>query len=242
MVFAAGRGTRLGDISVHTPKALLNINGKPLLWYILRKLSNNGFNKVVINVHHLAEKIIQFIQTTPFPELNISISHEQNFLADTGGGLKIAATHFTSATHVLLHNVDIISDISLNDLYNTHIQNNCLATLAVKQRQSFRYLLFDEQFDMKGWQNTVTGEQIVFTKNPLTSLAFSGIHVVSADIFPLLPKKDIFSMTQLYIELCSKYRIAGYLHNNNQWIDVGKHEQIQEAQKILNKMDTHDLH
>lgn len=242
MVFAAGKGTRLGDISAHTPKALLNINGKPLVWYILRKLSINGFNKVVINVHHLAEKIIQYFQTKPFPELNIIISHEQEFLADTGGGLKLAAEHFTTADHILLHNVDIISDISLNDLYNTHIQNNCLATLAVKQRQSSRYLLFDEQFDMKGWQNTVTGEQIVFTKHPLTSLAFSGIHVVSADIFALLPQKDIFSMTQLYIELCSKYCISGYLHNNDQWIDVGKHGQIQEAQKILNKMNPHDFH
>jgi N-acetyl-alpha-D-muramate 1-phosphate uridylyltransferase len=242
MVFAAGKGTRLGGISQHTPKALIQINGKPMLWHILNKLRTHGFNNIVVNVHHLAQNIIEFVEKTPFPELTISISHENDFLADTGGGLKLASPFFQSANHILLHNVDVVSDISLHALYEYHISNNNLATLAVKNRTSGRYLMFDKNLFMKGWQNTTTGEQIVCSQQQLTPFAFSGIHVVSAEILNLFPQIPVFSMTKLYLDLCQNHSISGFIHNDDEWIDVGRPEHFDEASLILNRIKHDDIH
>jgi len=242
LIFAAGKGTRLGEISQYTPKALIPINGKPMLWHIINKLSKNGFSQIVINVHHLAQQIIDFVQENPFPGVTIHISHEQEFLADTGGGLKLASHFFQSAEHILLHNVDVISDISLQALYDYHLQNNKLATLAVKNRRTSRYLLFDQNLHLKGWKNISTGEQILCSQEELTPLAFSGIHVISTKMLKLLPQAEVFSMTKLYLDICSDHSVVGFIHNDDEWIDVGRPEHFEEASRIIKKITHNDIH
>lgn len=145
---------------------------------------------------------------------------------DTAGGLKMAASWFTESDHILLYNVDIISNIDLNLLINHHITNNHLATLAVRKRETSRYLLFDSQtMQLCGWKNEKTGE-VIWSRETTTpvSLGFSGIHIVQKEILKLIPENQKLSFTPLYLELANKYPISGYLHNHDDWKDMGKWE------------------
>jgi len=245
MIFAAGKGTRLGDISIHTPKALVRIAETPLLYYVLIKLYHSGFNHVVVNIHHHAGLIRDFLTNFYIKNFNIYISDEKSKLFDTGGGLKYAAEFFQDAEHILLHNVDVISDIDLNVLYETHCKDHNLATIAVKQRESSRFFLFDENNMLKGWKNTSTGETRLHSDSQnLTPMAFSGIHTVSRKIFELLPDEDVFSMTDVYLRLCKDYPVKAYQHNMDQWVDVGKPEHFSKAELILQtqKKNYENLH
>jgi N-acetyl-alpha-D-muramate 1-phosphate uridylyltransferase len=236
MVFAAGKGTRLGQISEHTPKALVEIAGKPLLFHVLQRLEYFKFTDVVVNVHHLAHAVVDYISQYKSSSLKIHISFEEDLLLDTGGGLSLASPFFQNASHVLLHNVDVITNLHLSDLYEAHIRSSHIATLAVKDRITSRYLLFDEQNLMKGWKNTQDGEEISYSAVELSPKAFSGVHVVSSKIFELMPPEPVFSMTTLYIQLCQNYNIAAYEHNNDMWVDVGKTEHFDIAAQVVHKM------
>jgi N-acetyl-alpha-D-muramate 1-phosphate uridylyltransferase len=235
MIFAAGKGSRLGDISQHMPKALVPVAGKPLLFHVLNKLHFEGFNHIVVNTHHHATQIHNWLQKETFSGIKIMISHEKDILAETGGGLKMAYPLFKHAEHILLHNVDILSDIQLRQLYDYHVNSKNIATLAVKDRDTTRQLLFDHKMKLKGWQNSFTGESKIFAHGKLQPIAFSGIHVVSADIVNLMPQNQVFSMTDLYLDICSEHDIGAYLHNDDLWIDVGKPEQLSQAEKLMLK-------
>lgn len=237
MIFAAGKGTRLAPLTEQTPKALITLNDKPILWYIVNKLKNAGFTNIVINVHHHAKQIIDYIDYE-FAQagLSISISVEKDFLADTGGGLKLARNYFAHAQHILLHNVDILSTLDMNLLWQYHLNNQSLATLAVSKRESTRQLFFDEKKHLCGWFNTQTQQTIGDLKKARYNFAFSGIHVVSAEIFNLMPEEDIFSMTHLYLKLCHQYPITYFEHDPYQCMDIGTPEQLQKAKDFMKKL------
>lgn len=227
MIFAAGLGTRLYPLTKDKPKALVEINGQPLLQTVIERIIAAGITDIVVNVHHFSQLVKDYLASHSF-EANIRISDETDFLLDTGGGLKFAEQLLNPADHILLHNVDILSDIDLNRLIINHIENEALATLAVKERPTSRYLIFDKKtMQLSGWENVKTGEILESrcTDNPV-KLAFSGIHVVSKAIFPMIPSGKKISMTPLYVEMAKTQNIRGYLHQQDQWMDVGKYEDV----------------
>lgn len=224
MVFAAGLGTRLYPLTADKPKALVEYQGYPLIDYVLQKIINSGIDHIVVNVHHFPDLIIQYLKDHPY-NAEIEISDERDYLRDTGGGLKFAAKYFKDSEHILLHNVDILSDLDLNQLIDKHIEDKCLATLAVRQRETSRYFLFDEAMNLCGWRNNKSGEEIrskaAYTYVPY---AFSGIHIVRRELTDLIPSAEKQSITPIYLELAKKHSIKGFLHNEGHWKDMGKIE------------------
>ncbi len=236
MVFAAGKGTRLGEITQHTPKALINIGGKPLLYHILIKLCHSGFTHVVVNIHHHHNQLRKFLEEFSLPGFHVLISDETELLLETGGGLKHAQPLFDNAEHILLHNVDILSNIDLDKLYLAHCLADQIATLAVRNRTTSRYFLFNEENRLKGWKNMTNGETKIFSDFPLHPFAFSGIHVVSKKIFELMPELNVFSITDLYLDMCREHSIGAWMHDEDLWLDVGKPEHLVQASEIIIKM------
>ncbi len=152
MIFAAGLGTRLKPITDSIPKALVPINGKPLLQFVIEKLKMSGFDEIIVNVHHFPDQIIDFLNTNYNFGIHIEVSDERDLLLDTGGGIRKAQWFFDDGKPFLVHNVDILSNVDLKALYHQHLRTNCLATLVVSQRNTFRYLLFnDDLFDDIGF-------------------------------------------------------------------------------------------
>ena len=234
MIFAAGLGTRLKPLTDTMPKAMVPVGGKPLLQRIIEKLKATGFNEIVINVHHFPEQIIDFVRSNNNFGIRIEFSDESELLLDTGGGIKKASWFFDDGKPFLVHNVDILSNIDLTELYQSHVENQSLATLVCSERKTSRYLLFDQNHNLKGWINEKTGE----VKSPFanfdpekhTKLAFSGIHVLNPAIFSYLkdfPKK--FSIIDFYLSICNKENLKAYIPNNLSLLDVGKINSLDEA-------------
>lgn len=181
MILAAGLGTRLKPLTDDTPKALINVYGRTLLEIAIRNLIEYGFNKIIINVHHHADKIKQFIEANTFAA-DIFISDETELLLDTGGGIK-NALHFFDNLPVLIHNVDIISNLDLNEFYNYHLSDDSLASLVVSKRVSSRYLLFNEDNILCGWEDIKKNERIIVRDEPdYKQLAFNGIHIINPEL------------------------------------------------------------
>ncbi|MEJ5351120.1 MAG: nucleotidyltransferase family protein [Melioribacteraceae bacterium] len=233
-ILAAGLGTRLRPLTNAKPKALIELNGIPLLEIIIKRLIKFGFDKIIINVHHLAEQIIDFIEKKKF-EAEIHISDERDLLLDTGGGLKKASYFFDEDIPFLIHNVDILSDIDLKDFYEYHKKQNAIATIAVQKRKSSRYFLFDNESNLCGWKNSKTSEVKIIrsTSSQLKEFAFSGIHVVNPDIFKYFPSNDVFSIIDFYLAVAVEKRITFYDHSNNFFFDLGKKENLQQAEVFL---------
>lgn len=230
MIFAAGRGTRLKPITNNIPKALVEINHTALIEILIKKLIKAGISDIVINVHHFANQIIEFLNNKQNFGVNISISDESDLLRDTGGGLKYAQELLLSDEPVLIHNVDVITDIDLYDFINIHKKSGALATLAVRKRNTKRYLLFDNEHTLCGWKNISTGE-IIRARSPhksLIPLAFSGIHIVQPNIFEYICEEGVFSIIKLYLRLAEKHLIKGYVHSDTFWDDIGKMQQLKE--------------
>lgn len=224
MVFAAGLGTRLYPLTADKPKALVEYQGMPLLEHVLRKIIAAGIQHIVVNVHHFPDLIIQYLIDHPH-DAEIQISDERDYLRDTGGGLKFAAPLLADSENILLHNVDILSDIDLGQLMAYHESNEALATLAVRQRKTSRYFLFDEEMRLCGWRNSKTGEEIISQQSAVyQELAFSGIHVVRRELLDLIPSAEKQSITPIYVELSKTQRLKGFLHNEGSWKDMGKFE------------------
>ena len=224
MIFAAGLGTRLYPLTADKPKALVEYQGMPLLEHVLRKIIAAGIQHIVVNVHHFPDLIIQYLIDHPH-DAEIQISDERDYLRDTGGGLKFAAPLLADSENILLHNVDILSDIDLGQLMAYHESNEVLATLAVRQRKTSRYFLFDEEMRLCGWRNSKTGEEIISQQSAVyQELAFSGIHVVRRELLDLIPSAEKQSITPIYVELSKTQRLKGFLHNEGSWKDMGKFE------------------
>lgn len=234
IIFAAGLGTRLKPLTNNCPKALVKLNGQPLLWHTINKLTLAGVSEIVINVHHLGDQIIDYLNHQQF-KVPIHISDERNLLLDTGGGLKKAQQFLTGDAPIVAYNVDIISSVSLPDVIAWHNMKKALATLVVRNRQTSRYLLFDPNMQLTGWQNKTTGETKTVSKQFENScpFAFSGIQIISPAIFNLITEQGKFPITELYLRLAQKQLIMGYSDMSDFWIDLGKPGQIEIAENYL---------
>ncbi len=235
MILAAGKGTRLGSLTSNTPKALVEINGKTLLEIVLQRLIHFGYSEFIINVHHYSDQIIEFLKQHQNFGQRIEISDETQQLLDTGGGLQKAAHFFDNGQPFLVHNVDIITDLNLDNLAQAHLASGAKASLAVRARETSRYFLFDADVHLKGWTNLKTAEvkpEGLFTKG-LTPLAFSGIQIIEPTLLQTMQAKGAFSLTSWYLELCNTFTIQGYVHNTGYWNDVGKPEELKAAADYL---------
>lgn len=235
MIFAAGLGTRLKDETADQPKALVDVGGKPLLQRTIEKLSVEGATRIVVNVHHFAPQIIDFINSKNWG-IPVLISDESDKLLETGGGLKFASHLFSPDEPILIYNVDILSNLNLQDVFAQHTKSNAVATLVVRQRETQRYFKFDGEHNLVGWINKKTGEtKISRSENfrEATEMAFSGIHIVEPEIFDFMPDEDRFSIVQVYLELAKTKKIKGYFDNSELWMDVGKPVQLEEARRLF---------
>src|SRR5574344_761755 len=231
MIFAAGLGTRLRPLTNDRPKALVEIKGKTLLEWNILKMINFGIKKIVINVHHFPDIIINFIKEKNF-DCDIIISDERDLLLDTGGGLLNAKKSFSLKDNILIHNVDVLSDVNFFDVENSHNNNNCLATLVVKERDTSRYLIFNENNYLCGWQNIKTQEKKITRENiQQNNYAFSCIQVVNPEIFENNHLGKVFSMIDLYLDKSKTSIIKPFFQTSNNWIDVGKLEAITRLEK-----------
>ncbi|MCX6229911.1 MAG: nucleotidyltransferase family protein [Bacteroidetes bacterium] len=234
MLFAAGIGSRLKPLTDHRPKALVEFKGEPLINGVIRKLTSAGVTEIVVNLHHFADKLRDYLMQQDF-NVKIQYSDETEFLLDTGGGLKKAAKYFNDNQPFLVCNVDILSDIDLLKLYNQHIENKSLATLAVRNRKTSRYLLFDNNKELCGWENISTNELklVKGSRTDLEALAFSGVQVVDPKIFSLLTEEGKFSIIDAYLRLSKSEKVMAYIHNDDYWFDLGTVKQLQEAEAFL---------
>jgi N-acetyl-alpha-D-muramate 1-phosphate uridylyltransferase len=231
MILAAGLGTRLKPFTEKHPKALFPINGKTLLQRNIEYLHAYGFKNVIVNVHHFANQIIDEIKNNNGWGSHVVISDETNEVLETGGGLKKAASFFADSNEpFVLMNADMLTDLDLDEMLALHKVKIPLATLAVTNRPTSRYLLFNENNILCGWLNEKTGEQKGKTG---TKKAFSGIHIISPKIFSLIIEEGKFSMIDLYLRLAETNPIIAFDHSNGKLIDVGKPESTKIAEALF---------
>jgi len=224
MILAAGLGTRLKPLTEIIPKALVKVYGVTLLEQSLLHLKKSGINQVIINVHHFAGQIIDFLKIHHDFGMKITISDESAELLDTGGGLKKASWFFNDPDPFIVLNVDVISNLDLIKAMDCHIEKKNLATLVVKERETSRYFLFDDKLTLCGWENVKTGEKFISrqTDTSLRRLAFSGIQVLDPDIFNFITETGKFSLTGMYLRLSAEHKIAGFIDKDSFWADAGK--------------------
>jgi len=237
MIFAAGLGTRLKPLTDTMPKALVSVGGQPLIWHVVMKLRAAGYERIVINVHHFAQQIVDYLKQHHNFGIDIRISDETARLLETGGGIKKALPLFDQHSPILIHNVDILSNIDL-----TKCQTLCETTpdamLFVSQRKTKRYLLFDEENILAGWTNIETGEVRSPYKNLNVSvckrLAFSGIQVIWPRMFSLFnDMPDCFGIIDFYLKYCHQCAFLGYEQKDLLLLDVGKLDTLEQAEVFL---------
>jgi len=234
LILAAGLGTRLGQFTTNKPKALVELNGVTLLERAIRKVKELGVSEIVINIHHHGDQIIEFIHLNKNFNIPISISDERDQLLDTGGAILKARPLLGEKEPFLVYNVDILTSMHLEDLLAYHTLKGGLVTVAVRNRETLRYLLFNSQMKLAGWRNTETGEEkLVGDDVGLQNLAFSGIQIVQPEIFPLITERDKFSVIQLYLRLAKNHNIYGFRDSSELWMDLGKPEQLMQAEKLM---------
>ena len=256
MILAAGLGTRLRPLTNDCPKALVEINGRALLEITIERLKKSGVKEIIINVHHHAEKIINFLKSKNNFDIRIEISREDDLLLDTGGGLKKAAWFFmegNSTEPFLLHNVDVLSSIDLRQMLDAHQKSSALATLAVQKRASSRQLLFDENGLLVGRSTSGTAipgcapplgregtasavprstdrQGALAPEVPMQAFAFSGIHVISPRLLNLITESGAFSIIDTYLRLAkSGEKISAFRADSFYWRDLGRPEDLAQA-------------
>ncbi len=225
MIFAAGLGTRLKPLTDTMPKALVRVGGQPLLWHVINKLKLAGYERIVVNVHHFAGMIVDYLKANDNFGLDIRISDESAMLLETGGGIKKALPLFDPSEPILIHNVDILSNLDLTALPTD------APLLVVSQRQTKRYLQFDDTMRLVGWKNIETGEVKGREGN---SLAFSGIHVFHPSLMPLLDEwPERFPVMDFYLKTCGDHLIRGYEPKDLRLMDVGKLDTLDQAEAFI---------
>ncbi len=239
MILAAGLGTRLFPITQSKPKALIEVNKRPQLEHIILKLKEAGFTQIIINIHHFSELILNFLSEKKYFGIDILISDETHQLLDTGGALKQAGHLFDIKESLLVHNVDILSNIDLQLLFQEHQkdENHRISTLFVSEKKTERYLLFDKNNQLKGWTNIKTKEikptQLIDISK-LHKKAFSGVQIVSPRIFELMKNENNrFSIIDFYMKICTTENIVAYQSPQTQILDIGKPHTIKKASSFL---------
>lgn len=244
MVLAAGLGTRLRPLTNDRPKALVEVGGRTLLEITLARLREFGIQEVIVNVHHFADMVVDYLNANKNFGMRIEISREDKLL-DTGGGLKKAAWFFLensggSDEAFILHNVDVISTIDLRKMSAFHNQHRALATLAVQERETSRYLLFDERGRLCGRRAGRDGKPELISgakdDSPVSALAFSGVHVISTRIFTLMTECGEFSIIPTYLRLAAQGQsILAFRADEYYWRDMGKPENVAQAEEDFKK-------
>ena len=246
MIFAAGLGTRLKPLTDTMPKALVPVGGRPLLDINIRRLMAQGYDRFVVNIHHFAQQIIDYVKEQDYAPL-VHFSDESDQLLETGGGLKKAQALFRDDQPILIHNVDILDNVNYDWFARQH-QADEDAVLLVSQRKTKRYLLFDNAMHLMGWKNIETGE----IKSPyeyvrrtglsqhgeeLNMFAFSGIHSFSPRLFPLMDRfPERFPIIDFYLSVCHRAPIVGLVKPDLQLMDVGKIETLDQAEKFIQSL------
>lgn len=226
MILAAGMGSRLGKLTNNKPKALVDYQGKPLILHILEKLRESGFHKIIVNVHHFADLLINFLekQKNEFDEIIISNERE---LLDTGGGIKNASIYFDNSP-ILIHNVDIISNIDLKTFWDFHKRTNEVVSLAVKDRNTTRSLLMDSGNLLCGWRDNRNGDEIISRPiEKIIPIAFSGIYILDKEFIEMLPKVAHYNIMTEFLRFSEKTDIRLYPHSADHWKDIGKLDAFQ---------------
>ncbi|MFQ3579928.1 MAG: sugar phosphate nucleotidyltransferase [Bacteroidales bacterium] len=232
-IFAAGLGTRLAPFTNTKPKALVEVGGKPMLKILIEKLINAGVNHIIINVHHFADLIINYLKENNFG-IRIDISDERDFLLNTGGGLLNIQKFIDKNENFIVHNVDIYSEIDLKDFFNTHLKNNTVCTLAVSHRNSTNYLLFDDDLNLCGWKSYKTNSSIISRPNYIDEQAFSGIYAFNYEIFSLFKSQEkSFPIIPELLRISEHYDIKAYNHDKQFMLDLGKPEAILQLESYL---------
>ena len=245
MIFAAGLGTRLQPLTDTKPKALVEVGGEPLIKRVITRLIDAGADRVVVNVHHFASQIVEYLKRNDNFGISVAISDETDGLLETGGGIKKAAPLFDSSKPVLIHNVDIMSNVDLRKFYDTALVDTdgqqADAVLLVSQRKTKRYLLFDDGMRLMGWTNIETGE----VKSPYEGLnparckmlAFAGIHAISPRMFACMDEfPDKFGIIDFYLAMCASHRIVGYEKHDLKLMDIGKLDTLAHAEEFLSNL------
>ena len=239
MILAAGLGTRLRPLTDDRPKALVEIDGRTLLQISLARLHHFGVRKVIINVHHFADRVIDYLEERRNFGMSIAISREETLL-DTGGGLKQAAAFFLQGASAadpepfFLHNVDVLSTIDLARMMQSHRESGALATLAVQDRKTSRYLLFNREMELCGRRAANQEPEIARPGNDLQPLAFSGIHVISPRVLPMLTETGAFSIVTSYLRLAAQGEsIRAFSADAYYWRDLGTVENLARANDDL---------
>lgn len=247
MIFAAGMGTRLKPLTDTMPKAMVSVGGKPLIRRVVERLAGAGAERIVVNVHHFASQIVDYLADNSNFGLQIAVSDETEQLLDTGGGIRKATPLFDPSAPILIHNVDILSNVDLQHFYS--LAQNAAddgqqpdAVLLVSNRKTKRYLLFDDDMRLVGWTNIETGQ----VRSPYPDLdpsacrmyAFAGIHVISPRLLPLMQQwPDKFGIIDFYLNTCDSRRIVGFAKPDLKLMDIGKLDTLAQAEDFLRELD-----
>ena len=251
MIFAAGLGTRLKPLTDKMPKALVRVGGEPLIKRVILNLAAAGVDRIVVNVHHFAGQIIDYLKDNDNFGLDIRISDETDGLLETGGGIKKAAPLFDPTAPILIHNVDILSNVDLREFYQIASQSEkgkvkseeseCDAVLLVSWRKTKRYLLFNDDMKLVGWTNIETGE----VRSPYPELnpkecrmyAFAGIHALSPRLLKMMDEfPDRFGIIDFYLKACATHNIKGYVKDDLKLMDIGKLDTLAQAEEFLGEL------
>ncbi len=236
MIFAAGLGTRLFPLTEHSPKALVQFNGQPLISYALDKAIEAGAIRIVVNVHHFADQIKTYLKQYPNKNVEIIVSDETEQLLETGGGLLFAKKHFIKNEPILILNSDVVTTANLSEMVQLHNQSKCVATLMVADRETQRYFLFNKEGRLCGWENRTTKERIIVTESPnLESWAFNGIQIVNYELLLLLGETRKFSITQGYLNIAAQHPIRSWRNWKGQWFDIGTIDKLNSAETQLKR-------
>ena len=236
-IFAAGLGTRLKPYTSNCPKALVEVDGKPMLEHLIIKLKEFGIFEFYINIHHFGDQIIQFLKDHDNFACNIHISDERTALLDTGGGLKKVLEQLGDNEDILVHNVDVWTNFDLKSLFEHHKKSKSLISLLVQNRKTSRYLLFDKkEHTLSGWVNKKTKEKIPadIELNQYKEYAFNGIHIINTKAKNLFPTdKTAFPIIPVYLKIAENHKISALEIIANYWLDIGKPEQLKKAACLL---------
>lgn len=242
LIFAAGLGTRLRPLTDNCPKALIEVGGVPMLQRVILKLKSAGVSEMVINVHHLADKIVKFLKDNDKFGMDIHISDESDMLLDTGGGILKARQWLDGDEPFIVHNADIFTDFDICKMMKIHDDSSADVSLLVDHRVTSRYLLFKDD-RMVGWENVKTGEirspWNLIDYQDVTPMAFGGVHIINPVIFKYLEqeKEKVFSITSFYTQHCKELKILGFTPNTHyDWVDIGRPESLAIAQNIASAL------
>ena len=232
MIFAAGLGTRLRPLTNDRPKALVEFKGKTLLEHTINKLKGVGVDHVVVNVHHYADMVVDFLSSKDFG-VKISISDERDELLDTGGGLRKAAA-LLGESPFFIHNVDILSDVDLKAMLAAHQENKAIATVGIRKSESDRYFMQNGVGQLCGWGNSTTGEEIVSREaGDLEKISFTGIHIVSGAFLKYIKCEGAVSIIDAYLKAAQSETIYCFPCDDDLWMDVGTPELLKEAEVLF---------